>query len=178
MKTLVCLLLSAATLSANSPEHLRYQISNLDAEVQTLTERVNSQAQIADELRQGLNKIKQIDQSQVKTDHEQIKKIKDHANQLADTLSAIESRLAKLEKSSEKNQQNIVSMQSALQALMQALQVEGSSTGENTYKVQSGDSLDKIARKHHTSAKVLRDLNQLKNDRIFPGQVINLPAGS
>jgi LysM repeat protein len=38
------------------------------------------------------------------------------------------------------------------------------------YKVKSGDTLGKIARKYHTSVRQLKSWNNLKSDRIAIGQ--------
>lgn len=45
-----------------------------------------------------------------------------------------------------------------------------------TYKVQKGDCLGKIARRHRTTVIVLRTVNQLKSNRIRIGQTLKLPA--
>jgi len=52
------------------------------------------------------------------------------------------------------------------------------SAGEpyTTYKVQSGDTLTKIARRFGTTPKALRSLNQLKTDRIKVGETLKVPA--
>ena len=44
-----------------------------------------------------------------------------------------------------------------------------------TYKVVSGDSLWKIAHKHKTSVKALRQANNLKSDRLNIGQALVIP---
>jgi LysM repeat protein len=41
---------------------------------------------------------------------------------------------------------------------------------ENTYRVKSGDTLEKIARKYQTTAEALKKTNQLVSDKIFIGQ--------
>ncbi|MBS0585472.1 MAG: LysM peptidoglycan-binding domain-containing protein [Verrucomicrobia bacterium] len=41
--------------------------------------------------------------------------------------------------------------------------------------VEAGDSLWKLARKHHTTIEVLKDLNQLDSDRLRPGQALFIP---
>jgi LysM repeat protein len=44
------------------------------------------------------------------------------------------------------------------------------------YVVQSGDSLTKIAQDHGTTVKALRDLNNLRTDRIKVGDKLKIPA--
>jgi LysM repeat protein len=44
------------------------------------------------------------------------------------------------------------------------------------YQVRSGDSLWQIARSHGTTVNHLRQINNLSSSRIFPGQVIEVPA--
>ena len=44
-----------------------------------------------------------------------------------------------------------------------------------SYRVKSGDSLDKIAKEHKTSADVLRKINHLNNDLILAGQDLFVP---
>lgn len=53
-------------------------------------------------------------------------------------------------------------------------------TGPDTrvYRVQRGDSLWKIARSNGTTVEELRDVNGLQGNRIFVGQVIDVPLGT
>lgn len=50
-------------------------------------------------------------------------------------------------------------------------------TAGGEYVVQSGDYLGKIASKHGVKIRDLREINQLKNDLIRPGQKLVIPAG-
>ncbi|MEZ0117232.1 UNVERIFIED_ORG: LysM repeat protein [Heyndrickxia coagulans] len=45
-----------------------------------------------------------------------------------------------------------------------------------TYKVQKGDSLWKIAKKYNTSVDALKSTNHLASDTIYPNQVLNVSA--
>ena len=45
-----------------------------------------------------------------------------------------------------------------------------------TYTVKSGDTLSKIASRHHTNAKALRILNGLSNDNLKIGQLLQVPG--
>ncbi len=47
-----------------------------------------------------------------------------------------------------------------------------------SYEIQPGDSLWDIARQHGTTVEALREVNGLDGNRIYAGQVIDLPAGS
>lgn len=42
-------------------------------------------------------------------------------------------------------------------------------------KVKKGDSLDKIAKVNNTSVKAIKELNQLKNDKLSIGQTLKMP---
>ncbi|MBM3201499.1 MAG: LysM peptidoglycan-binding domain-containing protein [Chlamydiae bacterium] len=43
------------------------------------------------------------------------------------------------------------------------------------YRVKSGDTLDKIAKEHRTSAEMLRKINHMNNDLILAGQDLLVP---
>ena len=47
---------------------------------------------------------------------------------------------------------------------------------DHMYKVQSGDTLIKIASNHHTNVKAIRAANNLKTDRIVVGQKLKIPV--
>ena len=53
-----------------------------------------------------------------------------------------------------------------------------STASAKTYTIKSGDTLSAIAVKHSTTVKNLKSWNNLKNDLIFPGQVIKVSTGS
>ncbi len=46
----------------------------------------------------------------------------------------------------------------------------------SVYRVQSGDTLGDIAAKRHTTIHTLKELNELRTDRIYVGQKIRVPS--
>ncbi|MFJ7682325.1 C40 family peptidase [Peribacillus butanolivorans] len=48
------------------------------------------------------------------------------------------------------------------------------SSSSDTYKVKSGDTLDKIAKTHNTTVQKLKSKNNLTSNLIFPGQVLKI----
>ncbi len=44
------------------------------------------------------------------------------------------------------------------------------------YHVVRGDTLYSIARRHATTVGLMKQTNRLRSDRIYPGQVLKLPA--
>ena len=54
----------------------------------------------------------------------------------------------------------------------------GKSSGGSHYKVRAKDTLSAIAKRHHTSVKAIKSLNNLKSDVIRIGQTLRLNGGS
>ena len=91
--------------------------------------------------------------------------------QLKDNVNELTKALAKNQNALNVTEQNVGSIKSALETIMGVVQ-KGSAT---TYKVQSGDSLEKISRKHNTTVQVIKELNGLDGDLIVIGQELRLP---
>jgi LysM repeat protein len=64
----------------------------------------------------------------------------------------------------------------AAPAAASALTPTGSSTGEETYTVKSGDTLTKIAKAHGTTVKAIESENNLSTTKIKVGQKLKIPA--
>jgi LysM repeat protein len=50
-------------------------------------------------------------------------------------------------------------------------------TAAAAYRVRAGDSLWDIARRHDVSVDELKEENDLRSSRIYPGQVLTIPSG-
>jgi N-acetylmuramoyl-L-alanine amidase len=49
--------------------------------------------------------------------------------------------------------------------------------GPVRHTIQKGETIGAIARKYNVSLSVLRKINELRSDIIFPGQVLRIPTG-
>lgn len=157
----------------SSFEALREQLVAASEELHVLTKNnsVNLESKVAS-LDTGLNGLV-ADVRQMKT----------QANDTVTVISQYKQKLGEIEKLIDAQNQHMAQLEAALKSMMAVIQ--GSSDASpssqsvtlsgNTYKVQPGDTLDKIAKKHNVSLKALKDANQLANDRIIVGQNLKIP---
>lgn len=185
--TLGAVLLAFQTLGAAPPTLLdiKRELDNHETELRTFEERLHTQENILDSLREQLLDTSQKQRDLVKGNtasidarmaaHEaslasimtDLRQLQAQANDSAKAISQFK------QKQNETNQ-NLDSLQEGLTSLLKALQADSPDAG-NSYRVQSGDSLEKIARKNDTTVKKLKELNSLTSDRIFIGQQLKLP---
>ena len=104
---------------------------------------------------------------------EDLKKIGTHANETSHALTQFKKSLQSLEKelttqSSRLNE--VVKLKSTLSSISDAI-------GQNArvHKVQSGDSLERIARKYNTSIQSIKQANGLSSNTILIGQELKIP---
>lgn len=102
---------------------------------------------------------------------------KKHLEKLNEVLMTLHERIAGYETALAQQSGNVTHLQNALTTITEAIQgpIEVPSDA-NTYKVQSGDSLGKIAVKFGVSLKALREENKLPSDKIIIGQTLLIPA--
>lgn len=182
--------------------NLRHEIENHENEIRVFENKLRNQDDTVEALRAQVGTSSQAHKDVIKNGIGQIenrllpleanqkglvsdlKTIKDHTNETAVGLNQLSQRLSKLETAIDQQNHNIGSLQDAMQSIVDALQIKdvptvkraiGDSSSGKTYKVKNGDSLGTIARDSHTTIQVIKDLNQLKNDRIVIGQTLKLP---
>lgn len=182
---------------------VRHLVSNHDQELHVLEEKINSQEAIIDSLRDQVRQSSKSNldvmkdnvvtfesrllglESANKSLVADIKTLRSHANDTGDILTALKKQLSDIEKLMDHQNQNAEHLQSALSLVMEALsikepakQIAAKDAVPGIYVVQSGDSLEKIARKYKTSIKTLKDLNNLAKDTIAIGQKLKVPDKS
>lgn len=185
---------------------LKYQVNNQDAEIQALQAKLENQEVNLEESCQKLekelcskqehNRVAQVDlensiasvKESLQSVVSDLRLIKTQANEtikaLGEQKERLTERLAYLEAKLEVQAQNLKLLESALQSLMELFQsktpakkaetaVAGS---ENSYKVQPGDTLEKIARLHKVSLSALKQANQIEaDDKIRVNQTLKIP---
>lgn len=118
-----------------------------------------------------------------------LRQFKTHANDSSVALSQYKQKIIELEKIVEQQNQNIDHLHTAVRTLTEALVVKevapsppkhSTNTAEatlppGTYRVKTGDSLEKIARHNHTTVSAIKELNGLSSDRIVPQQLLKMP---
>lgn len=119
-----------------------------------------------------------------------LRQMKIQSNDSVVVLGQHKQKIAELEGLLQTQSQHMQNLEVALQSMMEVWQAKESAKeminkaseatnkpGESgrTYKVQAGDSLEKIARTQKVSVQALREINQLTNDRILVGQTLKLP---
>lgn len=79
--------------------------------------------------------------------------------------------------SHEKRLDEVAKLKGTLTSISKAIGQKPSDapSSKKSYLVKAGDSLERIARNHNTTVKVLRQINTLSNDKIVPGQELRLP---
>lgn len=181
---------------------LRHEVQNHDAEIKMFDERVNNQEVTLTSLRQQIQDGNQANKESIKTGLnslenkiagleasnkglvEDLQQFRKHANESSTALAQSKQRIAELERTLALQSQTLVHMQEALESLMEALQlkegkgkkaVAGTASDGKKYRIKAGDSLEKIARAHHTTIKALKEVNGLNTDEIVAGRTLEIP---
>ncbi len=105
---------------------------------------------------------------------EELEHLATHANETTLALSQFKERIEELEKeilSQNRRLETLSKVKGNLENLAKSLKGES----HKTYKVQAGDSLEKIAKLHKKSIDKIKQLNNLEQDLIFIGQDLKIP---
>lgn len=181
---------------------LRHELSNHESEIRMFEEKLQNQETMIDQIRQQLandlqtqkdytratsvnleGKIENLDHS-VKGLMTDLRQLKTQANDSVEVLTQYKQKFAEFGELIDVQNQHMANLETALRSIMDVLQAKEAATQlaaakatetGKTYKVQSGDTLEKIARAHKVTVQILRDRNQLSSDRIVVGQTLKIP---
>lgn len=189
----------------NLIDDIKVESSNHESEIRIFQEKLANQEVAVDSLWKQVHESNQGNKEKIRgivellemkianlegastSSHSDIETLKKSLNESKDAVVQQKQKIASLEKVNEVQNQNIEHLQAALQALMEALQIKDVSLlaedpyrslpASAVYQVKPGDSLEKIARKNHTSVAKLKEINRLTdaNDLIIVGQKLKLP---
>lgn len=105
---------------------------------------------------------------------EDLKELQKHANQTSQSLRQYSKQIRKMEsqiKRQSEHLQDIANLKQTLDSISKAI----GATSSTSHHVQPGDSLEKIAKKYHTTVKELKVANGLRSNKIIVGQKLNIP---
>lgn len=182
-------------------DDMRHEVNNHESELRVFEEKLTTIEQTIDSLRSQVSEAALINKELVKENQASaemklnsldsavkgliadFKQFKGHANDSSSVLGQYKQKMLEMEKLIESQNRNIENLQTALKSMMDAIQVKNSldkpvvadASGAKTYRVKSGDSLEKIARANGVTTTAIKELNNLSNDRINIGQVLKLP---
>ncbi len=158
---------------------LRHELNNARVEIQILEEQVQEQETLSKKaapavdsrLPQLEKRLILIEQTQEKIQTD-FKHISSHASQTRACLQQYNRKIAELEQNQEHQNRlirDVGDLKSSLKSFTTSL------ASERTYKVKSGDSLERIARHQKTSIEALKKANNLSHDMIMIGQELIIP---
>lgn len=167
-------ILVAASHFGTAPKgSLHNEVDNLQTELQMVFERMETQERLIDVLRQEV----ELTLSSAKGSNSSLStKFTDldvSSKALSKDILSLRDHFNNLSKEVDKQGKSIKQLEVAMKALLDAVSPDKGLAG--SYKVKSGDSLEKIAKDHGTTPKAIKDLNNLQKDTIYVGQNLVLP---
>lgn len=177
---------------------IKHQLSNHESEIRMMEEKLNNQEEMLETLRESIHDNGQLHKDLLKDSQtsfttkidllDSITKslvtdlnvLKTHANDSAAVLEQHKLKIKEIEKVLEVQKNQLNFLEEAMRSLMDLMQVKESigvdkTEGSKIYRVQAGDTLEKIARSQKTTIQALRDKNNLTNDKIRVGQKLTIP---
>lgn len=174
------------------------KLANFDSIIESVRDQLNDSSKSHKEQLKGSSATLESKITALETSSKgfvaDLRQFKTYSTETTVALTQYKQKIGDLEKIIDQQNQNIEHLQAAMRSLMEALQgksqVPVKTTTDNTssstsqgavsssdksYKVKSGDSLEKIARSHQVSIQSLKDANGLTTDRIVVGKTLVIP---
>lgn len=179
---------------------LRHELSNQEAELRMCEQRINNQEDTISSLRQDVLDTSQTLRDSIKSQTtslferlgslessnkvlaSDIELLRKHANDTTAALEMCKQKFSDLDKSLQLQHQNTENLHAALKSITEALQIKENvasiasvEDATKAYRVKPGDTLEKVARANKTTIKAIKELNNMRNDKIIVDQVLQLP---
>lgn len=103
-----------------------------------------------------------------------VKTLKNHINDTSSLLSDTQKKLYDIQQTVKLQNEEIHELGSAMKNFAKLLGAKNAGDVE-AYRVEAGDSLEKIAKKFGVSVQAIKDVNELKKNLIIPGQSLKIP---
>jgi len=103
-----------------------------------------------------------------------MRQLQGHANTTGTAITQYKGTISNLEKEIDRQDRQLNEMKDSLKIMSTIIEKKSYGKGL-TYKVRSGDSLERIAKINDTTIEALKKANDLKGDLIFAGQELNIP---
>jgi LysM repeat protein len=110
------------------------------------------------------------------TEAEERKELTSHAKETTTALIQFKNRIEELERElivSQRRFEEFGKLKGNIEHLANSLR---GTNAQKTYTVKPGDSLEKIAKQHKTTALKIKKLNELQQDLIVVGQELKIPS--
>lgn len=157
-----------------SPLQLQNEVYNLQSELQMVFERMETQEKLIDVLRQEVEQTLSSTKGSSSSLSTRFADLDLSSKALSKDIVSLRDHFNTLTKKVDEQGRSIKQLEVAMKALVEAVSPD-KATSAGTYKVKSGDSLDKIAKEHGTTPKVIKELNNLQKDTIYVGQNLVIP---
>ncbi len=153
---------------------VKHALNATQVELRLLEEKV-SHTKEADHISQQVaaleKKILQLEKAHERTLAD-LRQINHLTGQTAETLSEYKEKCRDLDQRFDE----LAKLKTTLSSISKSLAPKPAApAGTSTYRIQPGDSLEKIARKYSTTVEELKRLNHLESDRIIVGKEIQVP---
>lgn len=174
-------------------QEIKYQVNSHQMELVSMDEKLISEqkeldtvkaqtqsgsSKLAGQIKQDLDTLKksvgQMEKAQEKTVAD-LKKLAAHADKTHEILATYKAQIEFCESSlsaQQKQLAEVAKLKGTLSSISKSL--SGTKSVAKTYRVESGDSLEKIASKFGKTVAEIKESNNLSNDKIFKGQELIL----
>lgn len=154
---------------------IKYQENSMESLKQQTLDKVEGKLDLLIKQISNLEKRENVQEKELEKALSDMRKLGGHTSEESSALVQYRERLRELEKNiiaQSKRLDDISKLKGTLDNIAKSIGTKGNSS---LYKVKGGDSLEKIAKNYSCSVELLKQLNNLSNDRIVVGQELRIP---